>query len=75
MHGRKHMLHVNAKRTNARAITAHYNRTCALQNSTFIMNSVEVDGDDRDDDEEDDEDAEDEAFIDDRPLSELSFIE
>jgi hypothetical protein len=51
MHGRKHMLHVSTKRTIARAIIADYNRTCVLQTSTFILNSVEVDGDDRNDDD------------------------
>jgi hypothetical protein len=67
------MLHDNTKRTIARAIMAKSNRTCLLQNSTFILDSVEVDGDDPDEDDEDPQDAEDAAFIYDRSLSELSI--
>ena len=69
MHGRKHMLYDSTRRMIARTIMAKSRHTCLLRTSTFILNSVEVDGDDHDEDEEDPQDDEDEALIDDRALS------
>ena len=73
MHGRQNMLHDSTRSMIARAIMAKSRRTCLLQTSTFILNSVEVDGDDHDEEKEDPQDDEDEAFIDDHALSELSI--